>query len=328
MQPRIWDYGSVSALFDMSFLELVFKAQLVHRENFVPNQVQLSTLLSIKTGACPEDCAYCPQSGHYNVELKKEKLLDLAIVIEKAKAAKANGATRFCMGAAWKNPPKKELPKVTAMIKEVKNLGLETCVTLGMLDTEDANALKDAGLDYYNHNLDTSGEYYNKIITTRTYQDRLDTLDNVQAAGINVCCGGIVGMGETRVDRINLLLQLTKLPVPPLSVPINKLIAVKGTPLENAVAIDNFEFIKTVAVARIILPKSYVRLSAGRSEMSEEMQALCFMAGANSIHYGEKLLVTKNPENDADLRMLQKLGITIQNQTETETKRASLESIQ
>jgi biotin synthase len=307
-----WNFKTVQALFEAPLLDLIFQAQATQRAHFPPNQIQLSTLLSIKTGACPEDCSYCPQSGHYNVDLKKEKLLDLNTVAEAAATAKANGATRFCMGAAWRNPPKKELPKVLEMIKAVKALGMESCVTLGMLDDEDTKLLKEAGLDYYNHNLDSSSEFYEKIITTRTYQDRLETLDRVQQAGINVCCGGILGMGETREDRINFLLQLARLPQPPQSIPINNLIAIKGTPLENVEKLDNFEFIRTIAVTRIMFPPSYVRLSAGREQMNDEMQALCFLAGANSVFYGDKLLVTKNPDGDKDLALFAKLGLQLE----------------
>jgi len=311
MNKTNWNAEKINNLFEKPFLDLVFEAQKIHREHFNASEVQLSTLLSIKTGSCPEDCSYCPQSGHYNTGLQKEKLIDVDAVIEKAKQAKASGSSRFCMGAAWKNPPKKEFPKVLEMVKAVKDLGLESCMTLGMLDKEQADGLKEAGLDYYNHNLDSSPEYYKKIITTRTYEDRLETLDNVRNAGLNVCCGGIVGMGEKRIDRINFLLELVKLPKPPESVPINRLIAAKGTPLENTPLIDNIEFIKTVAIARIMMPTSYVRLSAGRESMSEEMQALCFMAGANSIFSGEKLLTCKNPELDTDNQLFDKLGIKV-----------------
>jgi len=304
-----WQANEIAELYDQPFIELLYQAQTMHRQHFADSTVQISTLLSIKTGACPEDCAYCPQSGHHNTNLEKERLMPLNEVVNKAKAAKAQGATRFCMGAAWRNPPKKALPKVVEMIKAVKAMGLETCVTLGMLDEEQASELKKAGLDYYNHNLDTSPEFYGTIISTRTYQDRLVTLDNVRKQGINVCCGGIIGMGESRQDRVGLLLQLANLPEHPQSVPINQLVAVPGTPLENVSAYDPFEFVRTIAVARIIMPKSVVRLSAGREKMDETVQALCFFAGANSIFYGEKLLTTSNPDMDDDQKLLHKLGI-------------------
>ena len=291
-------------------MELIFQAQKIHRENFQPNRVQLSSLLSIKTGACPEDCAYCPQSGLYDTGLKKEKLLPVADILEAAKAAKDKGASRFCMGAAWRSPRDKDLPRIEATIKAVKELGLETCATLGMLSADQAQRLSSAGLDYYNHNLDTSAEYYSSIITTRTYQDRLDTLQHVRDAGMNVCSGGIVGLGEEQADRVGLLTTLANLPEPPESVPINNLVQVEGTPLQGVDALDNFEFIRTIAVARIIMPKSYVRLSAGREEMNDEMQALCFMAGANSIFYGDELLTTENPSADRDQALFQRLGMT------------------
>lgn len=317
MSTQRWDIQQIAALFDLPFIELVFRAHTIHRENFKPNEVQLCTLLSIKTGTCPEDCAYCPQSAHFETSVKKEALYDVEQVIEQAKLAKQSGATRFCMGAAWRSPPKKQFPKVLEMVKAVKNLGLEACITLGMLDKDQAEQLREAGLDYYNHNLDTSPEYYTKIITTRTYDDRLQTLEHVRQAGLNVCCGGIIGMGETRQDRIGLLFQLANLPEPPQSVPINRLMAVKGTPLENATKIDNIEFIRTIAVARILMPKSFVRLSAGRDTMSEEMHALCFMAGANSIFAGDKLLTTPNPDADSDKMLLNKLGLSIQKTDQT-----------
>jgi biotin synthase len=309
MPNNQWSHTTVAQLFELPFGDLLYQAQSIHRQYFVANEIQLSTLLSIKTGACPEDCAYCPQSIHYQTGVEKEKLMALEKILETARAAKAQGATRFCMGAAWRNLAKRDVPKIVEIIKAVKNLGLETCVTLGMLDQAQAQALKSAGLDFYNHNLDTSPEFYKTIITTRTYQDRLDTLRHGRDAGIKVCCGGIIGMGETREDRIQLLLQLANLPIPPESVPINRLLAIKGTPLEQASPIDNFEFIRTIAVARIMLPRSMVRLSAGRNDMSEEMHALCFMAGANSIFLGDKLLVTSNPKSHEDFALLKKLGI-------------------
>jgi biotin synthase len=306
---RDWTTTEVQSLFNMPFNDLLFEAQSVHREHFDPNQVQISTLLSIKTGACPEDCKYCPQAGIYNTGLEKEKLLDTDTVLEEARAAKQNGATRFCMGAAWRAPRDKDMPDVQALVAGVKSLGMETCMTLGMLTDTQAQGLASAGLDYYNHNLDTSPEYYGEIITTRTYQDRLDTLDNVRRAGMKICCGGIVGMGETVDDRVGLLLQLANLPEHPESVPINMLVKVAGTPLENQADLDPFQFLRTIAVARILMPASHVRLSAGREEMSDEMQALAFHAGANSIFYGEKLLTTANPSANKDMQLFARLGI-------------------
>lgn len=304
-----WNVSQVQAIYDLPMNDLLFQAQLVHRQHFDQNKIQTSTLMSIKTGACPEDCAYCPQSGHYNTGLNKEQLVALDEVIKSAKNAKRTGATRFCMGAAWRSPRSKDFPVVLEMVKQVKSLGLETCVTLGMLNDEQTAQLKQAGLDYYNHNLDTSAEYYDKIITTRTFQDRLDTLTKVREAGINVCAGGILGMGESLIDRLGLLKELANLPEHPQSVPINQLIAVKGTPLEDAKGLDPFEFIRMIAVARIMMPKSYVRLSAGRESMSDEMQAMCFFAGANSIFYGEKLLTTDNPDMNDDLKLFERLGL-------------------
>ncbi|NCP65317.1 MAG: biotin synthase BioB [Paraglaciecola sp.] len=304
-----WSVAEVNALFSLPFNDLLFKAQSVHRLNFDPNHVQVSTLLSIKTGACPEDCKYCPQSARYDTGLEKERLLEMHKVLERAKEAKAAGSSRFCMGAAWRNPHERDMPYLVEMVREVKKLGLETCMTLGMLSRSQALALKQAGLDYYNHNLDTSPEFYGDIITTRTYQDRLDTLTHVREAGMNVCSGGIVGMGESAADRSGLLMQLANLPEHPQSVPINMLVKVKGTPLDKVDDLDSFEFIRTIAVARIMMPHSYVRLSAGREAMNEQMQALCFMAGANSIFYGCKLLTTSNPETHEDVRLFKKLGI-------------------
>lgn len=311
MRHKQWTQKKIQKLYNLSFLQLLYKAHSVHKINFKNNEIELCTLLSIKTGLCPEDCAYCPQSGHYKTGLKKENLLGIDEIIKHAILARESGATRFCMGAGWRSPPEKDMPKIMDIITSVKNLGLETCMTLGMLSQKQANKLQKSGLDFYNHNLDTSPEYYKKIISTRKYQDRLDTLDYVRDSGIKICCGGIIGMGESREDRIELLRQLANLPKPPESVPINRLIPIPGTPLENTEKIDNFEFIRTVAVARIMMPTSMVRLSAGRESMSEEMQALCFMAGANSIHFGEKLLVTKNPEKVHDIQMLKKLGLKI-----------------
>jgi len=304
-----WTQSEVDALFALPFNDLLFQAQTVHRTHFDPNHVQVSTLLSIKTGACPEDCKYCPQSARYDTGLEKERLLEIEKVIERAKEAKATGSTRFCMGAAWRNPKDRDMPYVVDMVKQVKAMGMETCMTLGMLTRDQALMLKQAGLDYYNHNLDTSPEYYGDIITTRTYQDRLDTLQNVRDAGMNVCSGGIVGMGESAQDRSGLLMALANLERHPESVPINMLVKVKGTPLDQVDDLDGFEFIRTIAVARIMMPKSYVRLSAGREAMNEQMQALCFMAGANSIFYGCKLLTTSNPESHADVQLFKKLGI-------------------
>ena len=304
-----WTRDEVAALFNLPFNDLMFQAQTIHRRFFDPNQVQVSTLCSIKTGACPEDCAYCPQASRYNTGLEREKLIAVQKVLEEAKVAKEKGATRFCMGAAWRSPTGRDMSIVTDMVKEVKALGLETCMTLGMIDKPQAKALADAGLDYYNHNLDTSPEYYGCIITTRTYQDRLNTLANVREAGMKVCCGGIVGMGEEQKDRAGLLVELANMDDHPESVPINMLVKVAGTPLENEEDLDPFEFIRTIAVARILMPASHVRLSAGRETMNDQMQALAFMAGANSIFYGEKLLTTANPEAHADRRLFDRLGI-------------------
>jgi biotin synthase len=304
-----WAREEVRALFALPFPELMFRAAQVHRENFDPSEVQISTLLSIKTGGCPEDCAYCPQSAKFETGVKAEKLMDLETVLAEARAAKAGGASRFCMGAAWRSPKDRDLEKVCEMVGGVKALGMETCVTLGMLTLDQARRLKDCGLDYYNHNLDTSPEFYGEIITTRTYQDRLDTLAHVRDAGIHVCCGGIVGMGEELEDRVGMIATLASLPVHPESVPINMLVKVEGTPLADAAALDPFDFVRTIAVARITMPESMVRLSAGREDMSEETQALCFLAGANSIFYGPKLLTTPNPGRDRDMALLDKLGL-------------------
>ncbi|MBV8062941.1 MAG: biotin synthase BioB [Nevskia sp.] len=304
-----WRSEEVQALFALPFNDLLFRAQEIHRSHFDPNAVQLSTLLSIKTGACPEDCAYCPQSVRYNTGLQAEPLLPLEEVKRAAAEAKANGATRFCMGAAWRSPKDRDLDKVAQMVREVKALGLETCVTLGMLKQHQAENLAAAGLDYYNHNIDTSPEHYGEIITTRTFQDRLDTLEHVREAGMKVCCGGIVGMGESAGDRAGMLRVLANLPQHPESVPINELVQVPGTPLDGVPALDPFEFVRTIAVARILMPRSHVRLSAGRTAMSDELQALCFFAGANSIFYGERLLTTANPQNDKDRRLFARLGL-------------------
>ena len=304
-----WRLPEVEALFALPFNDLLFQAQSVHRRWFDPNEIQISSLLSIKTGACSEDCAYCPQSARYDTELQRETLMPVEEVLAAARKAKQQGATRFCMGAAWRSPKDRDIMRVTEMVEGVKALGMETCVTLGMLTDEQTQRLKSSGLDYYNHNLDTSEAYYSEIITTRTYQDRLETLQRVRDAGINVCCGGIVGMGEGDDDRVGLLWQLATLPQHPESVPINMLVRVEGTPLAEAETLDPFEFVRTIAVARVLMPKSRVRLSAGRTEMSDEMQALCFLAGANSIFYGEKLLTTDNPVADSDLRLFQRLGL-------------------
>ncbi len=304
-----WTRTEVGQIFDLPFNDLLFHAQQIHRAYFDPNAVQISTLLSIKTGGCPEDCSYCPQSVHFDTGLEAERLLDIEAVISAARRARAAGASRFCMGAAWRNPKGKNFERVLEMVERVRAEGLETCATLGMLDADQAAALKRAGLDYYNHNLDTSPEFYGEIITTRTYDDRLDTLQHVREAGINVCCGGIVGLGEDRADRVGLLCELANLPEHPGSVPINRLVRVAGTPLEQEAEIDALEFVRTIAVARILMPKSYVRLSAGRTEMSDEMQALCFLAGANSIFYGEKLLTTGNPDTARDDALFAKLGL-------------------
>ncbi len=304
-----WKIEEIEALFKLPFNDLIFQAHTIHRKNFNPNEVQVSTLLSIKTGACPEDCSYCSQSSRNDTGLERERLLPIQEVIDAATVAKENGATRFCMGAAWRNPTDKSLDHVIEMVEAVKALDMETCVTLGMLKSEQAEKLKDSGLDYYNHNLDTSPEFYGSVITTRTYQDRLDTLENVRNAGINVCSGGILGMGETQHDRARLLQELANLPQHPESVPINDLVQIKGTPLDGIDNLDPFEFIRTIAVARLIMPKSYVRLSAGRTEMNDEMQALCFFAGANSMFYGERLLTTDNPEESHDNQLFARLGI-------------------
>ena len=318
-----WKKPEIEALFELPFNDLLFQAQQTHREYFDPNTVQVSSLLSIKTGACPEDCGYCPQSAHHDTELERERLLPVDEVIENAQAAKAKGATRFCMGAAWRNPTDKNLEQVADMIHAVKSLGMETCVTLGMLTQPQALRLKQAGLDYYNHNLDTSPEFYGNVITTRTYHDRLETLEYVRNANIHVCSGGILGMGESRSDRAGLLQQLTNLPRHPESVPINNLVQVEGTPLAGSETLDPLEFVRTVAVARILMPESMVRLSAGRTEMSDEMQALCFLAGANSIFYGDKLLTTDNPEASQDQQLFRRLGLNMENNEATEQRQSA-----
>jgi biotin synthase len=304
-----WTRDEVRALFELPFPELIFRAQRIHRLHFDPTEVQISTLISIKTGGCPEDCAYCPQSAHYQTSVKAEKLMRVDTVVAEARAAQSAGASRFCMGAAWREPKDRDLDTVCEMVAGVKALGLETCATLGMLTQHQARRLKAAGLDYYNHNLDTSPEYYGAIITTRVYQDRLDTLGHVRDAGIHVCCGGIVGMGENAEDRVGMITTLANLPAHPESVPINLLVKVEGTPLASADVLDPIDFVRTIAVARITMPQSVVRLSAGREDMREETQALCFLAGANSIFYGPKLLTTPNPERDRDRRLMDKLGL-------------------
>ncbi len=307
--PKTWTLEQAKAIFNLPLSQIIYEAQTIHRTHFSPNKVQISTLLSIKTGSCPENCSYCPQSAHYQTGIKKEQLMALDEVLIAAKKAKEAGASRFCMGAAWRGPRDRDLEQVCTMISEVKKLGLETCVTLGLLKDEQALKLKEAGLDFYNHNIDTSEEFYNKIITTRTFQDRIDTLDRVRHAGLKVCCGGIIGMGEDNEDRIKMLVTLANLNEPPESVPINKLIRIPGTPLEGQKEVDPFDFVKTIATARILMPQSYIRLSAGREQMSDEVQALCFLAGANSIFYGEKLLTADNPIPEKDQLLFKRLGL-------------------
>ena len=304
-----WSREEILALFELPFMDLLYRAQQVHRAHFDPNRIQVSTLLSIKTGACPEDCAYCPQSAHHHTELDVERLLPVEAVVAEARAARERGATRFCMGAAWRQPRDRDLDRVIEMVRAVKAEGLETCLTLGMLTREQARRLAAAGLDYYNHNLDTSPEFYGEIISTRTYEDRLQTLEHVREAGLHVCAGGIIGMGESRADRAGLLQQLANLPKHPESVPINLLVRVEGTPLADVEPPDPFEFVRTIAVARLLMPASRVRLSAGRTDMDDSLQALCFLAGANSIFHGERLLTTPNPEADRDRRLFERLGL-------------------
>jgi len=306
---RDWSIDEVEALFELPFNDLLYRAQTVHRQHFDPNSVQLSTLLNIKTGGCAENCGYCSQSAHHGADLEREKLLDVQTVRENARLAKEAGAGRFCMGAAWRRPTDRDLDVVIDMIREVKDMGMETCVTLGMLSAEQAERLREAGLDYYNHNVDTSREYYDKVVTTRTFDDRLDTLAHVRDAGLNVCSGGILGMGESRRDRAAMLAELATLPEPPQSVPINKLVKVPGTPLSDVPDLDDFEFVRTIAVARILMPRSYVRLSAGRESLSDAGQALCFMAGANSIFYGDRLLTTDNADVERDQALFDRLDI-------------------
>ena len=312
-QPAIrndWTVAEVEALFALPFNDLLYRAQSLHRQFFDPNQVQISTLLSVKTGGCPEDCAYCPQSVRYDTGVENEQLMPLEAVVDAARTAKANGATRFCMGAAYRSPKQQQLARFAEMVQAVRGLGMETCATLGMLSDDQARALKDAGLDYYNHNLDTSASFYPEIVTTRTYQHRMDTLRAVRDAGLKVCCGGIIGMGESRRDWVEMLHTLATLPEHPGSVPINQLVRVDGTPLQDAPELDPLDFVRVIAAARILMPASHVRLSAGRTEMSDETQALCFFAGANSIFYGDKLLTTANPDVNQDLELLERLGMS------------------
>ena len=315
-----WSVEDIAALFDLPFNDLLFRAQQVHRENFDPTEVELATLLSIKTGGCSEDCGYCPQSAHHEAGVTAQKILPLETVLDAARQAKESGATRFCMGAAWREPKDRDLEHVEEMVRGVKALGLETCATLGMLGEGQAQKLKDAGLDYYNHNLDTAPEFYNNIISTREYQDRIDTLGRVRGAGIKVCCGGIVGLGESRLQRAGLIAQLANLDPYPESVPVNNLVQVEGTPLHGIDQIDPFEFVRTIAVARITMPKARVRLSAGRRQMGEAIQALCFLAGANSIFYGEKLLTTGNPDVDQDRALFMRLGIAAEPPAERDSR--------
>ena len=308
-RTRAWTVVEVEALLGLPFVDLIHRAQVVHREHFPGNEVQLSTLLSVKTGGCPEDCGYCPQAARYHTGVESEALLSVEEVVNAARAAQANGASRFCMGAAWRGPKQRDLEKVAQMVREVKALGMETCATLGMLKEGQAEQLREAGLDYYNHNIDTAPEFYEEIVTTREQGDRLDTLRKVREAGLHVCCGGIVGMGETRTSRAGLIAQLASMDPYPESVPINNLVQVEGTPLHGTPRLDPFEFVRTIAAARVTMPKAMVRLSAGREDMSEELQALCFLAGANSIFYGEKLLTTGNPEAGRDRALFEKLGL-------------------
>lgn len=304
-----WTFDEVASIYEQPFNDLIYAAHGVHKSNHPANSLQLAKLLSIKTGACPEDCGYCSQSGHYKTHVEKEKLMSIEQVLAKAEEAKASGAKRFCMGAAWRCPPDKAMPELKAMIEGVKAMGLETCMTLGILDREQACALKEAGLDYYNHNIDTSPSYYGKVTTTRQFSDRLDTIENVRKAGINVCCGGILGLGESREDRIEFLLTLANMETPPESVPINRLIPVEGTPLAKSKQVEGIELVRTIATARLLMPKSAIRLTAGRTEMSDELQALCYFAGANSVFIGNKLLTEDNPQRDKDKFLFEKLGL-------------------
>lgn len=310
-ENKVWTIDSVKEIYTQPFMDLLYKAHCVHREQHDPNRIQPATLLSIKTGTCPEDCGYCSQSAHYDTHVQKENLMCIDDVLASARAAKENGAKRFCMGAAWRNPPPKAMPKLQEMIAGVKALGMETCMTLGMLNQEQAQLLKEAGLDYYNHNIDTSPSYYEKVVTTRKFSDRLDTLEQVRLAGINVCCGGILGLGETQDDRIEFLLTLANMTPAPESVPINRLIPVEGTPLANARQVDGIELVRTIATARILMPTSAIRLTAGRTEMSDELQAMCFFAGANSVFLGDKLLTEDNPRCEKDARLFTQLGMAV-----------------
>ncbi|CAL4042989.1 Biotin synthase [Buchnera aphidicola (Anoecia corni)] len=323
---KIWTLKKIQQLFKLPLLELLFLSQTIHRKNFPPNTLQISTLLSIKTGSCPEDCKYCPQSAHYKTNIKKEKLLELKKVLLEAKKAKLSGSDRFCLGAAWKSPSEQHIPYLEKIIKKIKNMGMETCMTLGSLTNLQAKRLARAGLDFYNHNLDTSPKFYKNIITTRKYEDRLRTLENVRKNGIKICSGGIIGLGETVQDRIELLMELLNLPSPPESIPINMLVRTKGTPMENYQPIDPFELIRVIAVTRIIFPSSYIRLSAGRKNMNEQTQAMCFIAGANSVFYGCKLLTTKNPDKENDLQLFKKLGLNFKN-TITDKKNKNINII-
>lgn len=309
-EKKRWSMEAIREIYEQPFNDLLHKAHTLHREHHPGNRLQFATLLSIKTGACPEDCGYCSQSGHHNTRVEKENLLSVEQVLASAAEAKANGAKRFCMGAAWRCPPAKVMPQLQAMIEGVKNMGLETCMTLGMLDKDQADALKTAGLDYYNHNIDTSPSYYEKVVSTRQFEDRLETLQNVRDAGINVCCGGILGLGETREDRMEFLQTLANLETPPESVPINKLIPVEGTPMAKAEPVDGIELVRTIASARILMPKSAIRLTAGRTSMTDELQALCYFAGANSVFIGDKLLTEENPQWVKDQQLFEKLGLT------------------
>ncbi|RDU67150.1 biotin synthase BioB [Helicobacter didelphidarum] len=302
-------FEMANTIFQLPFMELLYKAHSIHKENFNPNMLQTSTLLSVKTGACSENCSYCAQSSHYQTGIEKEKMLDTIQILEYAKLAKQKGSTRFCMGASGRSPTEKELESICDTIKEIKKIGLETCVTLGLLNDAQAKKLKDSGLDFYNHNIDTSKEYYSKVITTRTFENRLDTIKNVRDAGLKICVGGILGMGESNTDRINMLVLLANLPIPPESIPINQLVRIPGTPLENGEELDTFDFVRTIALARILMPKSYIRLSAGRTQMSDELQALCFFAGANSVFYGDRLLTTKNTTPSRDDDLFQRLNL-------------------
>lgn len=305
-----WGISEAQALLDKPFMDLLFEAQQVHRQFHNPNEIQVSTLLSIKTGACPEDCKYCPQSARYNTGVKRERLLEINQVLEAARAAKSSGASRFCMGAAWRNPNERDMPYLQTLVREVKSMGLETCMTLGMLSKSQADTLSEAGLDYYNHNVDTSSDFYEEVITTRTYQDRLDTLENVRESGMKVCSGGIIGLGESVENRATMLTELANLPTHPQSVPINRLVKCEGTPYEANNEVDDFDFIRVIAAARIMMPQSMIRLSAGRESMNEQMQTMCFMAGANSVFYGCKLLTTPNPEESADQTLFNKINLS------------------